>query len=64
MKLTELNKLTSDLEQLWHEKKCLILDRDNCFYEHDIEREFYESNCVELGYYDNQIEVILKHMGY
>jgi len=64
MKKESLDKLVGDLESQWQEQIDDIIESENRAYIYDIELEFYESKCSDMGYSEDQIETVLQHMGY
>jgi hypothetical protein len=64
MKKESLDKLMNDLENQWQEQVDDIIESENRAYIYDIELEFYESKCLDMGYSEDQIETVLQHMGY
>jgi len=59
-----LDKLMNDLEWSWSAQRGEIIDCENSWWAQDIEMEFYEEQCLNMGYSEDQIETVLEHMGY
>jgi len=64
MNKQELKKLAIDLIQSWDESKHEILDYENVFYAHDIEKEYYRELMLYRKLTDSQIEKVLQEIGY
>jgi hypothetical protein len=64
LKVLDLNDIIETLEWHWHYDKVDKLQGISPHWHDDIEREYYEDSLIEMEYSENEIDYIMKEMGY